>query len=86
MLQERDSLFYKMVQQLGEAEATALTERAKQVSLLWEAVTKVRLHSTFLMLWHHGCGNKHSVSFSIISLWRQNLILSLNNTCRRQIC
>ncbi|KAB0372891.1 hypothetical protein FD755_015644, partial [Muntiacus reevesi] len=30
MLQERDSLFYKMVQQLGEAEATALTERAKQ--------------------------------------------------------
>ncbi|XP_043334064.1 ATP-binding cassette sub-family C member 4-like isoform X7 [Cervus canadensis] len=34
MLQERDGLFYKMVQQLGEAEATALTERAKQVSLL----------------------------------------------------
>ncbi|XP_060989038.1 ATP-binding cassette sub-family C member 4-like isoform X3 [Dama dama] len=31
MLQERDGLFYKMVQQLGEAEATALTERAKQL-------------------------------------------------------
>ncbi|DAA23787.1 TPA: ATP-binding cassette protein C4-like [Bos taurus] len=30
MLQDRDNLFYKMVQQLGEAEATVLTERAKQ--------------------------------------------------------
>uniref|UniRef100_A0AAA9SMB4 ATP binding cassette subfamily C member 4 n=1 Tax=Bos taurus TaxID=9913 RepID=A0AAA9SMB4_BOVIN len=34
LLQNSKSLFYKMVQQLGEAEATALTERAKQVSLL----------------------------------------------------
>uniref|UniRef100_A0AAA9S7X9 Multidrug resistance-associated protein 4-like n=1 Tax=Bos taurus TaxID=9913 RepID=A0AAA9S7X9_BOVIN len=33
MLQDRDNLFYKMVQQLGEAEATVLTERAKQVHL-----------------------------------------------------
>ena len=74
MLQDRDNLFYKMVQQLGEAEATVLTERAKQVSLLWGAVIKVRLHSTLLMLWHKGCGNKHSVSFSIISLWIQNLM------------
>ncbi|KAI4581551.1 hypothetical protein MJG53_009994 [Ovis ammon polii x Ovis aries] len=31
LLQNSESLFYKMVQQLGEAEATALTERAKQV-------------------------------------------------------
>ncbi|XP_027391375.1 LOW QUALITY PROTEIN: multidrug resistance-associated protein 4-like [Bos indicus x Bos taurus] len=30
LLQNSKSLFYKMVQQLGEAEATALTERAKQ--------------------------------------------------------
>ncbi|KAM9674361.1 LOW QUALITY PROTEIN: ATP-binding cassette sub-family C member 4-like [Dama dama] len=36
LLQNRDSLFYKMVQQLGEAEAAALTERAKQLSLLQE--------------------------------------------------
>ena len=75
MLQDRYSLLYKMVQQLGEAEAAVLTERAKQVSLLWGAVIKVRLHSTLLMLWHQGCGNKHSVSFSIMSLWIQNLII-----------
>ncbi|KAM9674301.1 ATP-binding cassette sub-family C member 4-like [Dama dama] len=31
LLQNTDSLFYKMVQQLGEAEATALTKTAKQV-------------------------------------------------------
>ncbi|XP_057563357.1 ATP-binding cassette sub-family C member 4-like isoform X2 [Hippopotamus amphibius kiboko] len=31
LLQNRNSLFYKMVQQLGEAEAAALTETAKQV-------------------------------------------------------
>ncbi|XP_057563578.1 ATP-binding cassette sub-family C member 4 isoform X2 [Hippopotamus amphibius kiboko] len=30
LLQNRDSLFYKMVQQLGKAEAAALTETAKQ--------------------------------------------------------
>ncbi|XP_061290366.1 ATP-binding cassette sub-family C member 4-like isoform X2 [Bos javanicus] len=33
MLQDRDNPFYEMVQQLGEAEATVLTERAKQVHL-----------------------------------------------------
>ena len=75
MLQERDSLFYKMVQQVGEAEAAVLTERAKQVSLLWGAVIKFCLHSTLLMLWHQGYGNEHSVSFSIISLWIQNLMI-----------
>ncbi|XP_007472006.1 PREDICTED: multidrug resistance-associated protein 4-like isoform X1 [Lipotes vexillifer] len=31
LLQNRDSLFYKMVQQLGKAEAAAVTETAKQV-------------------------------------------------------
>ncbi|XP_012625198.2 ATP-binding cassette sub-family C member 4 isoform X2 [Microcebus murinus] len=31
LLQNKESLFYKMVQQLGKAEATALTETAKQV-------------------------------------------------------
>ncbi|KAI4581545.1 hypothetical protein MJG53_009988 [Ovis ammon polii x Ovis aries] len=31
LLQNRDSLFYKMVQQLGKAKAAALTETAKQV-------------------------------------------------------
>ncbi|XP_027413619.1 multidrug resistance-associated protein 4-like isoform X1 [Bos indicus x Bos taurus] len=33
LLQNRDSLFYKMVQQLGKAKAAALTETAKQVYL-----------------------------------------------------
>lgn len=31
LLQDKESLFYKMVQQLGKAEAAALTETAKQV-------------------------------------------------------
>ncbi|XP_027391376.1 multidrug resistance-associated protein 4-like [Bos indicus x Bos taurus] len=31
LLQNTDSLFYKMVQKLGKAEASALTEMAKQV-------------------------------------------------------
>ncbi|KAB0340972.1 hypothetical protein FD755_024558 [Muntiacus reevesi] len=46
LLQNRDSLFYKMVQQLGDAEAAALTERAKQVSLLGGAVIKVCLQGS----------------------------------------
>ena len=29
LLQNKNSLFYKMARQLGEAEVTALTERAK---------------------------------------------------------
>jgi ATP-binding cassette subfamily C (CFTR/MRP) protein 4 len=32
LLQNPESLFYKMVQQLGKGEAAALTETAKQVS------------------------------------------------------
>ena len=45
LLQNTNSLFYKMVQQLGEAEAeaAALTERAKQVSLLQGVVVEVCL-------------------------------------------
>ena len=43
LLQNTNSLFYKMVQQLGEAEASALTERAKQVSLLQGVVVEVCL-------------------------------------------
>ena len=35
-----------MVQQLGETEAAALTERAKQVSLLREVVIKVHLQGS----------------------------------------
>uniref|UniRef100_A0A8C6CVH4 Multidrug resistance-associated protein 4-like n=1 Tax=Moschus moschiferus TaxID=68415 RepID=A0A8C6CVH4_MOSMO len=34
LLHNKNSLFYKMAQQLGKAEAVALTEKAKQVSLL----------------------------------------------------
>ena len=43
MLQNTDSLFYKMVQKLGKAEASALIERAKQVSLLQGVVITVCL-------------------------------------------
>ena len=43
MLKNTDSLFYKMVQKLGEAEASALTEMAKQVSLLQGVVITVCL-------------------------------------------
>ena len=48
LLQNRDSLFYKMVQQLGKAEAAALTETAKQVSPLRGVVIKVRLQGSLL--------------------------------------
>ena len=46
LLQNRDGLFYKMVQQLGKAEAAALTETAKQVSPLQGVVIKVRLQGS----------------------------------------
>uniref|UniRef100_A0A8D1VR57 Multidrug resistance-associated protein 4-like n=1 Tax=Sus scrofa TaxID=9823 RepID=A0A8D1VR57_PIG len=41
LLQNRNSLFYKMVQHLGEAEAAALTETATQVSSKQRIVIKV---------------------------------------------
>uniref|UniRef100_A0A8D0RRF4 Multidrug resistance-associated protein 4 n=1 Tax=Sus scrofa TaxID=9823 RepID=A0A8D0RRF4_PIG len=41
LLQNKNSLFYKMVQHLGEAEATALTETATQVSSKQRIVIKV---------------------------------------------
>ena len=44
LLQNTDSLLYNMVQQLGEVEATVLTERAKQVSLLQGVVIEVCFH------------------------------------------
>ena len=48
LLQNRDSLLYKMVQHLGEVEATVLIERAKQVSLLQGVVIEVcfQIHSS----------------------------------------
>ena len=46
LLQNKDKLFYKMVPPLGETEAAALTERAKQVSLLREVVIKVHLQGS----------------------------------------
>lgn len=68
LLQNKESLFYKMVQQLGKAEAAALTETAKQVSVRPSAVIKVCLNCSLLTLWHPGYGNEHFVPFSIISL------------------
>ena len=44
LLQNRKSLLYKMVQQLGKVEATVLIERAKQVSLLQGVVIEVCFH------------------------------------------
>ncbi|KAM9049321.1 LOW QUALITY PROTEIN: ATP-binding cassette sub-family C member 4-like [Megaptera novaeangliae] len=43
LLQDRDGLFYKMVQQLGKDEAAALIETGEQVSLPQGVVIKVRL-------------------------------------------
>ena len=75
LLQNSKSLFYKMVQQLGGAEATALTERAKQVRLLQGVVIEVFLqgsHSSPDL--QKASGNKHSVPFSIRSLWRLSVM------------
>ena len=75
LLQNTNSLFYNMVQQLGEAEATALTERAKQVRLLQGVVIEVCLqgsHSAPGL--HQASANKHSVPFSIRSLWRLSVM------------
>ncbi|KAB0402448.1 hypothetical protein E2I00_009205, partial [Balaenoptera physalus] len=74
LLQNRDSLFYKMVQQLGKAEAAAITETAKQVSPPQGVVIKVRLQGPLLRIWHQGSGSKHSVPFSIISLQRRSFM------------
>ncbi|KAB0372884.1 hypothetical protein FD755_015637, partial [Muntiacus reevesi] len=60
-VQNRDSLFYKMVQNLDKSEATALTERARQVSFT-------------LYNLHQGSGNKHSVPFSVRSPQRQSFM------------
>ena len=75
LLQNSKSLFYKMVQQLGEAEATALTERAKQVRLLQGVVIEVCfLGSHSSPDTHQASVNKHSVPFSIRSLWRLSVM------------
>ncbi|KAB0343903.1 hypothetical protein FD754_020829 [Muntiacus muntjak] len=65
LLQDTNSLFFKMVQQLGEAEAAALIERAKQVSLLEGIVIAVCLQI-------HASESPPGVSgpFSIINLQR----------------
>ncbi|XP_060250583.1 ATP-binding cassette sub-family C member 4-like isoform X6 [Ovis aries] len=63
LLQNTDSLFYKMVQKLGKAEASALTERAKQVSLLQGVVVCLLVHSS-------ESPPGVSVPFSIINLQR----------------
>ena len=75
LLQNSKSLFYKKVQQLGEAEAIALTERAKQVRLLQGVVIEVCLqgsHSSPDL--HQATANKHRVPFSIRSLWRLSVM------------
>ncbi|KAB0372812.1 hypothetical protein FD755_015565 [Muntiacus reevesi] len=78
LLLNSNSLFYNMVQQLGEAEVTALTERAKQVRLLQEVVIKICLPGSHsLPGLHQASGNKHFVLFSIRSLWRLSIMLLL---------
>ena len=62
LLHNKSSLFYKMAQHLGETEANALTEKAKQVSLLQRVVIKVHLQGSLLTL---GVWYKHFVPFSI---------------------
>ena len=67
MLQDRYSLLYKMVQQLGEVEATVLIERAKQVSLLQGVVIEVCFQIRSLEF-----PPGVSVPFSVINLQRLN--------------
>ncbi|XP_027391673.1 multidrug resistance-associated protein 4-like [Bos indicus x Bos taurus] len=43
LLKNTDSLFYKMVQKLGKAEASALTERAKQTQIEFSAGMFIRV-------------------------------------------
>ena len=50
LLQDRDGLFYKMVQQLGKDEAAALIETGEQVSLPQGVVIKVRLQDLLFTL------------------------------------
>ena len=50
LMHNKNSLFYKMAQQLGETEAAALAQRAKEVSLLHRVVIKVRLQGSLLTL------------------------------------
>lgn len=71
LLQNPESLFYKMVQQLGKGEAAALTETAKQVSSPRSPNYGVS-HQLPPRRWHQGSGKEHRVPFSIISLWRQS--------------
>ena len=50
LMHNKNSLLYKMAQQLGETEAAALAQRAKEVSLLQRVVIKVRLQGSLLTL------------------------------------
>ena len=65
MLKNTDSLFYKMVQKLGKAEASALTERAKQVSPRQGVIITV-----FLQVQSSEYPLGISVPFSILNLQR----------------
>ncbi|KAG8517038.1 Multidrug resistance-associated protein 4, partial [Galemys pyrenaicus] len=71
LLQNPESLFYKMVQQLGKAEAAALLETAKQVSAPAGAVIIAGLHRVPLAIWHREGSNEHPEPFSITSFQRQ---------------
>lgn len=74
LLQNEESLFYKMVQQLGKAEAAALIKTAQQVSGLRGAVITAPLSPSRLAIWHEGCSNEHPVPFPIISLRRRRFM------------
>lgn len=79
MLQNPESLFYKMVQQLGKGEAAALTETAKQVS--WPGSLNYSVPSSpFGTRGLVEKEKKHCVPFSIISLGRRSF-----NTSRVEV-
>jgi len=50
LMHNENSLLYKMAQQLGETEAAAFAQRAKEVSLLQRVVIKVHLQGALLTL------------------------------------
>lgn len=85
LLQNKESLFYKMVQQLGKAEAAALTETAKQVSAPRGVVIRVRLSSSLLAIWHQAVLTSTLCPCQLQASGDKASWLGLNNTSQVEV-